>query len=653
MFAKETKKFKAKEGHMKRWMIVALALMLMVGLGTSWAQEERPYELRVSAGASVNNYEDQASRAAEFESRVDKNSTWYFSGEGRFSEKDLLARFYGTYIDGEDQNYGLKVDWARFFSLDSLYRRFYHRLDHDTLENLLAHSFAYSGGGNEAAPGGTAYVSHVDLSVGENFGITRSEWKNNIIFRIPNLPGVILGFNYRYETRKGYDQARTLSKCSGCHVVGMSRQIAEFTNEYVPYLEVRLGTRTFRYSFLYRNFGSSSDVPFNLYLNAEGPGNDMGAGVIHPNHPLGNRLPYDYSQGELPFARTPDSQKWMHDVKIKWEPVKSQVLNLGFVVSESENQDSDEGVGGHGPLYGDAGEELDEDYWALNGNWHWRISRAWSLTLRAKYYEIDGDEVTLHCKNSNGVPVYGPITSDDTPYDPNAFYSCRRVSPYDRDGFNVSLDLNWRYSRTLKFRFGYRLDYVDRDNADEYHVTDDTTEHTFKLGATWRALPNLRIKADYRFVYVDDPELHKGAAAPPPAYDPDPAHPNPDLVDLSRGIYDRSNPKATPPLWTESSMYEYLVYSRRSKDFSAQPEYVHDIKLKGDWMINRYADLALNVRYRYEENTETDGYDWEENFFMAGLNLNLTPWEKLGINAGYEFFYDEYTAMMCSSLYHG
>ncbi len=639
-----------------RWFALLVGFCLVLLAGPSLAQEEKPYEVSVSAGASVNDYGDEASRAAEYESRVDKDSTWYFSGEGRVQEGDLLLRFHGTYVDGDDQDYGLEFDWARLFSLKSSYHRFYHRLDHDTLENLRAHSFIWNGGADRDSTSGgtTAFVYGEDYNQNEDFGITRSEWKNELIVRLPSLPGLTLGFGYRYETRKGFDQARTLSKCSGCHVVGMTKQIAEFTNEYLPYLEARLGKWTFRYSFLYRNFSTSSDVPTHVYLNAEAPSPDGGGGTLNPTNPLGNRVLYDYSSGDIPFARTPDSEKWMHNVKIKWEPVESQVWSFGFVASQNKNKSSNDAEGGIGVLYGDAGEELEQEYSAFMGNWHWRINRSWSLTLRAKLYDMDADDVTLFYTNSNGGSTYGPITQDDTPLDPATEFSVyTRESAYDEDGFSVWLDLAWRYSPTLKFRFGYELEYEDRKNAEAHDVTDDTTTHNFKLGATWRAMPGFKVKADYKFVYVDDPKMHYRAADPAPAIDPTPGDPTDNNANLTAGTYNRSNPLATPPVWSESSVYEYLVYSRRTRDFSAEPEYVHDLSLKGDWLINAYATLAFHGRFKYAENTETDGYDWEQNLVAAGLNLTLTPWQKLGLNVGYEFFYDQYTAMMCSALYHG
>ncbi len=633
-----------------RWLSLVLGLMLAFFAGSALA-EEKPYEVSISVGASGNDYDDEASRAAEYESRVEKDSTWYLSGEGRLEQGNLLLRFHGTYIDGDDQEYGLGLDWARYLGLKSKYHRFFHRLDHDRLENLLAHSFGHSGGGKENTNGASAYVTHTDLSLEEEFGITRSEWKNNIIFRLPSLPGLKVGFDYRYETRKGFDQARTLSKCSGCHVVAMTKQIAEFTNEYVPYLEARLGKWTFRYSFLYRNFGASSDVPTNLYLNAEGPGNDNGAGTINPSHGFESRLLYDYSSGELPFARTPDSEKWMHSFKAKWEPVSSQVWSFGLVASQNKNKSSNDAEGGLGILYGDAGEELEQEYSAFTGNWHWRINRRWSLTARAKLYDMDADDVTLNYVNVKGTTTYAPITQNDTPLDPNEFFTYNRESAYDEDGFSFNLDLAWRYSRALKFRFGYELEYEDRENAEAHDVTDDTTTHTFKLGATWRAMPGLKLKADYRFVYVDDPKLHLKAADPASALDPTPGDFTDNNADLEAGTYNRSYPPA--PAWTESSIYEYLVYERRTKDLSAEPEYVHDFALKGDWGLTPYAALAFHGRFKWAENTETDGYDWEQNLISAGINLALTPSQKLAFNLGYEFFYDEYTAMMCSALYHG
>jgi len=77
-------------GGYMRGICLIMGLWLVLFCGWALAQDEKPYEVSLSAGASVNNYGDKANRAAEFKSQVDKDSTWYFSGKGRVEEGDLL-----------------------------------------------------------------------------------------------------------------------------------------------------------------------------------------------------------------------------------------------------------------------------------------------------------------------------------------------------------------------------------------------------------------------------------------------------------------------------------------------------------------------------------------------------------------------------------
>jgi len=284
---------------------------------------------------------------------------------------------------------------------------------------------------------------------------------------------------------------------SSCHIGAYSRHIKEYTNDYIPYIEARLGQWTIKYSFMYRSFNSGDDVPRHLYLNAQGPT------PVPPSYPdaafkptfgdASGQFPgqgqvnFDYSDGELPFARTPDSEKWQHTVKAKWDISPYQSLDLGFVYSEAQNEDSDEGDGGNGALYGDFGKELETDYTAFTGRWHFRFRKDMALTVKAKYHSMDGDDVFVDLPR-----VYNSWKDPDVD---GTNFDFERKSAYDEDEFIFGADLSWRYSKSLKFRFAYELEYTDRNNAEEHHVTEDTTEHQFKLAATWKPRLGLKVKA--------------------------------------------------------------------------------------------------------------------------------------------------------------
>ncbi len=648
---------------MKIWGIWLVALGLVL-IGPVWAQE-KPYELEVKVGASVNNYAEADSRAAEYRSVVEKDTTWYLEGSFALEEENFLLNLTGRYLDVNEQTYTGRLDYQRIFQFRTNYHRFYHRLDRDLLANLQATAPEYRGGtwnvpqlvatnpslnstfpdvrdvdGDGVYEGASAAVWHDSYETVQRYGVTRSLWRNEAVWKWPSLPGVVLGFSHRMEKRKGWDQARTVSKCSSCHVAAYSKYIEEHTNDYVPYVEARLGRWTLRYSLLYRRFNTSSDVPRHVYLNAQGPAPttnpsaalnpDFGT-PADPGFPGEGGVNYDYSDGALPFARTPESEKWQHTLKARWDISSLQVFNFGLVYSEMTNRSSDEAEGGSGLLYGDAGEELEVDYLAFSGQWHWRLKPGMSLTLRAKYHDMDGDEVYIKLD-----PYYNP---QDPTIDGRDF-SFERASAYDEKEYLFGADLVWRYNRAWRFRLGYEMEYRDRENAEEHHVTETTWKHLLKAGFTWRPSHVLRIKADYRFLYVDDPFALKKAACPSEAI----------ATTVGGTDYTPVNSSTT---W-DYSWYSYIVYGRRQAETSNQPENAHELSLKLNYLFRADLHLDMYMRYRYAENKDhTDFYDWEQDTFTGGINLSYTPLKRFSLTLGYNFFWDEYTAMLCSAIYHG
>ena len=598
---------------MKKLLLALFVLSLALG-SWAWAEEEKPFELEVSVGGSINDYDDAPSRAAEYKSQVDMDSSWYFGGKFRLNTENVLLNLEGNYIEKEDQRYEGSLDFKRLFSFTSSYDRFWHRLDTDYMRNLEAQSVVPL----KKTAGGAA-VYHESFESTQDYGIRHSFWKNEAVLRLPSLPGITIGFSHRMEERRGFEQAKTLSKCASCHVAAYSKHIEEYTNDYVPYIEARLGQFTFKYQLLYRSFNSGSDVPTHTYLNANNPISGAEGGL-----PL--RLNYDLDNGALPFARTPDSEKWQHLAKVKWDISPYQSLNVNFVYSDIQNEDSDEAEGGQGFLYGDHGKELDVQYAGVSGNWHWRFRPNMALTIKAKYHNMDGDDVSIDLDDRYASTL--AHLEDGT-------FDFERKSAYDEDEYIFGADLSWRMNKQWRFRFAYEMEYTDRDNAEEHHVTEDTTEHQFKVSATWKPKYNLKVKADYKFLYVNDPFAYYHAACPEEA------------VATTVGGTDFT-PKVGNDDW-----YSYIVYGRRHAELSNQPEYAHDLGLKLDYIFNAKVSTNLYIKYRYAENDNTDGYDWEQDTFSAGINLSFIPSEKIGFNIGYNYLWDQYTSMLCSAIYHG
>jgi hypothetical protein len=556
---------------MKITTTVLMSVFIVLGLACSaFAEDAKPYEIEISVGGSMNDLDDEGSRVAEYDSTAEKNLNLILGGKVSYTLDKVAFDVYGEYLDGDDQAYGANLDLDRILMLETDYLRFFHRLDHDNLNHVGLD-------GPSSLP-----LSHSDFNAGDDYGITRSEWKSQSKLNIPMVPGLSFAFNHRFEERKGMDQAltRTMSsRCVTCHAVGMSKDISETTNEWNPSVNYRIGPMTLNYDFLYRSFNSGSDVLENPYMEGQQP---------------------ETTDGSLPFSRTPDSEKWSHKIKVKADLPADNTVNLGYVYSKAKNNDSDSGGSA---LYGDVGEELKVDYWALNGGWHWKINRTMGFTLKGKYHDMDADEAYV----------------DDV----------TRYSAYDENEYSADAKFAWKVLKDLKLKLGYEVEYLDRENAEYHNVTDDTTTHKFSIGSNWRPAMGLKVSADYAFTYVDDPYVY---------HDP---------------MWSSWEELQGFDTTSEREYWFFQYVNGRIKDRSNQPETVHDMRLKAYWVPTGKINSNIHLRYKLAENSEVGGSDWEQDMFNGGINVMYSLMDKIEINFGYNYFYDKYEAMFCSAFYNG
>ena len=583
-------------------------LLLFLGLACSAyaGEDQKNFSGEISIGGTVNNADDHYGRAAEYESGIESNRTWVLGGKADYIDQNFASGVYGDYRDGDDQTYGGYLDFRRIFLLDTNYLRFYHRLDHDNLDYMNARL---------SRPGQGATVYSTDFSPDDEYHIIRSTAKTRAKFNLPMLPGVSISFDHWYEERKGMDQARTMSKCSACHVVGKSKRIHEFTNEWSPSVNIQHGIFTLNYKFLYRAFNSSSDIPNNLYDEVKNPG--QGPGVdTHPDFDA--RTQFDYSNGQMPYARTPDSERFSHILKAK-ATLPNQIMRLGMVYTQNKNHSSDDGLNA---LYGNVGKELQTDYWAGSGGWHMKLNRSMAFTLKGKYLNMDGDEASI---DVNEPRIGGQTYADQLGV--NSF-DFRRQSAYDEKEFVIDSDFAWRLTRELKFNFGYEVERIDRRHA-KYHslLDDETTKHKVSVDGRWQPLMGLRFSADYKFTYTDKPYTVVDAMCPKQS-------------EINEGVM-------------QDTWYSKYIYDARNYDRSNQPRFQHDVKVNSTWMVTDKLQTNAHAHYIYGSNNNIDGPNWNRNLYNGGVDAIYVLGPKFEVNAGYNFFYDKYEAMFCSAFFHG
>ncbi len=635
------------------FVIIALLALTMGRAVPSFSEDEKPYEGSISIGGiwvmdDIDTNEDGA-KGTEYNSVLDNTGYWDLKGEFSWEQDGYSFKADGHYQFVDDQEYGAMLDLKRILRLKTDYSRFLHRLDHDELANLEAHIFSNTDPGPSAPKGffvdmngdgtnnknqeivGSAAVYHTDRGFDDEYDIMRSEWNNKAELMIPQIPGLKLSFAHRYEERKGLDQARTMSKCSACHVVADSKSIDEETNDYMPKVSFDAGNFVVEYSYLHRDFDDRSEDMMVTYNN------------LAPTHALfTNRLQFDGTTGALPYAKTPDSEKDAHTVKAKWNINKHNIVTAAFVYSESTNKNTDDP---YDVLTGGFDDELEMESTSVMARWHSKINRKFSINIFGKYQTIENDDVYVDVVdriNPSGAPG-GAVTLADG-YATSTLgaeeglatghWDFERKSGYELDLTTLGFDVSWRLMRGITLRGGYEFHYEDREYAEKHHVPDDTTEHTFKLDGDWRVDHTLKFRFGYKLQLVDDPYALEEAVCAP---------------DGSYGAY------GGPPgsLYDYSRSYDPRIYSQRVGTRSNQPETTHEFTLKANWMPMTMLSTNFYAKYKMAENDDVDGNSWEQDTYSLGMSFVFTPNEKVSFMAGYDYFNDKYESMYCIAIYDG
>jgi len=638
---------------------------------------------RSSASSFSAGQAPGAKGGAEYMDIADEDVSPFTKADLNYRAEGVSLDFFGRFETSDDQEYALKGAINRVFLFESDYSEFTHRLDHDYLENLNAHIFKANGGEGVDPPSlpfdptstklvdvagvaantdpsatdyydvfpdakpletgyqnsrstlGAANVYNTDWNVQDRYYANRSEWNNSMKFNIPSLPGLKIGFDHRLEKREGCKQAMTMSKCSGCHIESYSKNLDETTNDYVPKVSFQAGALSMEYSYLHREFDDDSENMMNEYntlaeghakpLTASPPGGDFDALLQFPDY---NRLPTDTTSYYLPFSRTPDSTKDSNNMRLRYDIDDHNVITGGIVYSKIANTSTDGGVAGlfssqNVGLYGD---DLELESTALMAKWNSRIAKPLNLTVHGKYQTLRNDDVFIDVNDAATLARYTnePYTSLD--------YT--RLSGYDLDILSTGFDLVWKAMHGVTVSGGYEFHQEERQNYDAHGVPETTDEHTFKLKGDWRVNSKVKLGLGYKLELIDDPYALEKAMS---------------LPDGSFATYNGPT--------TAGSNYNFTyfpnIYDARTDTRSNQPESVNELSFKAN--LTPMETLATNFysKYRYAENSDLGGSDWQQDLFNLGLNVVATPTQKFTVTAGYDYFYDTIDSMYCVAIYDG
>jgi len=636
--------------------------VLAFGISTVTASEDdKWYEGKIIAGGTttlqgLHSDESGAKGGLEYNSVVDKKWTTVLGGNLFVNKDGWAASVDGLYRDVNDQGYDAMFSLQRVIVYKTDYSRFYHRLGHDYMDNLDAHAFdspkdkngqtprsgtdpvtgiTYDTGGKNTI--GTASVYHTDLDPTNQYGIQRSLWKNKVDFHIPQIPELTLTFNHRYEEREGDQQAMTNSKCRACHIVSNTKWVEEQTYDLGPKLALRIGTMALEYSYMHREFTTSGDDMMLQYNNTyKAPGQED----------FLNRMQYNSADGPLPYSQVPESKRDKHNAKFRWDIDGHNTFVASYVYSNNQNTSTS---GAYDILTGNYGDELELKSNTFSGKFTSHVAHGLTINFFGKYQDIDNSDAYIEkIQKTNQLPndtmtlAEGYIAHG---YDPaevydyiNPSYEC--ASGYDSNNWKLGLNAAWRVLRNLKLKGEYEFAQENRDNYDIHHVPDTTSEHLIKLSGDYHLGHSLKFGLDYKMAFIDDAYRLKHATCTP---------------DNSFGGYGAkvSDPLAADNQYDMRRAYEPAIYGARTADRSNQPDQIYEVKFKTNWQAMQALSANLHVKYRYSENGEIDGRDWNQNFLMAGFNVMSSPIKNLTISGGYTYYYDTYDSEYCIALYDG
>jgi len=621
-------------------ILAAIFALAIAGASAVSAEEEKWYSGTIEVGANtaldkLHSDESGAKGGAEYNSLFDKKWTTHIGGSLEFDKNGVAFEGDALYEDGDDQEYAGRLSLGRILIYKTEYNRFMHRLDHDYMENLNAHVFppAASGWSNWASHPdlvagiadprrrivGAANVYNTDFNPEEQFEITRSLWENEIRLNIPQLPELKFTLNHRFEDRKGHKQAMTNNKCISCHIVSMAKKIHEKTNDFTPKVSLQLGTLAFEASYMHREFDvNDEDLSFATNDLRKGWAPDR---VQYGKYGANNTGGAPYYQ-EVDFSRTPDSTKDTFKLKSRWDINQDNTVVASYIYSKSTNEAVDHD---YDILKGYFDEDIELDSHLAQIKWHSRFSKAISFNVYGKYQNLDNDEPWIHKVRQGATPPDDYVYWD---------YDYKRKSGYDSDKWAAGADVTWRLSRDLKLGFGYEFKYEDRDNYDIHSVTEDTTEHILDFNADWHVMHGLKLDFSTELEFVDDQYMFKNATCTPNGH---------------LGYY--AGPGSDR--YTPENAYEETIYGQRTADRTNLPDFVIQPNLKVHWHVMNGVNTSFHVKYRYAENSDVDGRDWQQDQVTAGFNVVLTPIENLVVSAGYNYFYDKYESQYCIAIYDG
>lgn len=573
---------------MKRTHTILTTLVLLLVSGSASAQtlekapapEEKKPETKINGyftfGAVGTDNNQYAGRVSEFAPArqggraAGGGALWGNTGKFYF---DFRGGINGT---AKDQDYWLHLDANRWWQTEVRYSRLPHRLDHDPLDTL------------DAAKG-SIVVRHDDRNPSEQYSIARGELTLDSHIAVPRARWLKFKFGFRDERRDGHTQARTLSKCSNCHVVAQTRGVDQVTQDISTGVQLTASHVMFEYSYLNRKFREMAPTPTNVYDVAVQP--VTGARIFD------NRIQYQFASGALPFNHIPDVKRESHSARARIHLPRDVSLNMNYTQAYAENEET--------------GLTTDSKVWSARLGVP--LGKRLFFTARYRQMQIQGDNLWINVAEpvAVGGPQLGLTFAQSYPtYGPVDYL---RESEESRRPTNADFELSYRLAKRTFLRAGYEFERVRRDHFEVY----ETQRNAFRVGITTRSQDRKwSARSRYLFEDVENP-FGNLQAAWTAAYQPTPS-------------------PGTPPSPLLGTQY-FTLYRAREADLSAFPARVHSGEHSVTWTPTDRFSMNAHLRWKSQTNEDLNRSSWGNSTVGPGAEAWFTPHPKVSLMVGYYY----------------
>lgn len=568
-------------------LIVISSLVFLMPLLGEEEQEANNVDVKLKVGAKAVGKGDFQGKVNEYQ-KVDKGVRPVLKARiGGNSGKTFFNLFSDFRGDAKDMFHQFTVDFNRVFKQTFSYDSLYHRLDHDPLTNIDVVSHARS----------AAYAE--DVNPFDDYHITRSEFVSNSVLSIPQLPFLKVSVNFRNETRKGQYQARTLSKCSACHVVAKTRAIDNFNRDISINGALRFGKANANYTFTHNQFKENEMAPTNDYLKVQHPEN------MKPV--FSSRIAYGTHTGTttMPFDSSAESKKDTHLFQAAVPFSGTSTLTAHYVSSTVKNVTSDL-------------------QWKTNsfaGGFSTRLGKKGFFNVRLQQIKIENDSIYIDIPEPVDVAGLNVGLTYADAY--GGVFDFTRYSTLNRTVWDIDANFRYRFNKQFRLKLGYEYKQIERD----YQDVGSTKSSTFKANLKFRPSRQFTVTLDGKFKSITDPFANYWAGVAP--LQQDVGYTNPFV-----------------------GVQFFQWHAERAAALTNFPESVTNIKARVNWSPSGKFSLNGNYIIRTEKN-DLNMSTWERKLNQFGVDMWAAASEKFYVTASYYSYKNNYESLFALPVIEG